>query len=581
VKIKTLLNMEVGPHASAPDTCGTKMTGLGPYLDFFVIEHLGDPSWSYSNVAFLAAVVFLSLVFRYLGQSRPPHRPFPELPMPPNPHWLLGHLRYLLWDDFQMCQREVIQKQANEYGQLGVWYGSRRGVAVFSWRDAKLVLHSEYHRSRPVPLRKHLAMFLGTRSIGNMVGREWKLHRSWIMKTLSPRVVVHYKATVELVAQKLVDSITRKHLPQPAGEWISDVEELMKMITIDVFAMVGLGVDLQCCENLLASDAAAAFGTLCEELATRLGKPFSIPNYFYSFPCERNRKHFEARTCIRQLLRNQIEERQKDDADCTRKDDLLGALLDSYRSLRKDVDGDARKQEDLDEMLSDMLMALFFAGFDTVAITMTYAIYLISIHPEVERNCLEEIESMPSAESESVYFKGVIMETLRMYPPAPIIPRTLLKPVELTGGFQAPTGTQVLIPIWLVQNIEENFPQPDQFRPDRWVRRRISHENDDDEGHQPGLWVERGEETDDVMKSGTTIPPGNRNAFFAFSGGGRSCPGQKFAMQEAVVALRCLLGGLQFTAVPSYKLTPRRQGLVQRPLGGMPMKIRRRTGVST
>lgn len=516
-----------------------------------------------SIVLFLVAT--LSVVFRKIQQRRLLRKPFPELPMPPNPHWLVGHIKNLTGGDFQKSHKEVFEKESNEFGQIGLWYGPQKGIAVTAWQDAKIVLHAEYSRTRPLPLRKHLDMFLGNRNIGNMNGREWKLHRSWILKALSPRLVAQQRVVVEQISEDLVESITRKHLQNPDDEWIADVEDLSKMITMDVFSVVGLGVDFQCCVNLAASEAASAFETLCSELAIRIGRPFSIPNYFYNYPCEPNRRHHQARTCIRLLLKKIIEDRRRDNGDRPN-NDLLGALLDAYENLQREVDGDPCKEEELEEMLSDMLMALLFAGFDTTAITLTYANYLISLHPEVERNCLEEIES--TSECDFAYFNGVIKETLRMYPPAPTVPRTLLKPVQLTGGFQVPKGTHVLIPIWLIQNSEKSFPKPHQFRPDRWVRR--SH---DENGLH--LWVQR--EESDLTSS--DIPPGNHNAFFAFSAGGRSCPGQKFAMQEAVVALRCLLKELQFTAVPDYELKPRRQGFVQRPLGGMPMNIRRRTRV--
>lgn len=69
------------------------------------------------------------------------------------------------------------------------------------------------------------------------------------------------------------------------------------------------------------------------------------------------------------------------------------------------------------------------------------------------------------------------------------------------------------------------------------------------------------------------VPPANRRAFFAFSAGGRSCPGYKFALQEAVIALSSLLRELKFTTVPGYELEPVRKGIIQRPTNGMPMFV--------
>jgi cytochrome P450 len=132
------------------------------------------------------------------------------------------------------------------------------------------------------------------------------------------------------------------------------------------------------------------------------------------------------------------------------------------------------------------------------------------------------------------------------------------KNVKLRGGFTLPAGTRVFVPIQNIQRNENYFPCPMEFRPDRWVKR-----NDEDGG-----WEER--EPGD--SSCSTIPVANRGAFLAFSAGGRSCPGQKFAMQEAVLALSILLRDLKFRSIPGCELIPVK-GLVQHPKDGMPMTI--------
>ena len=74
-----------------------------------------------------------------------------------------------------------------------------------------------------------------------------------------------------------------------------------------------------------------------------------------------------------------------------------------------------------------------------------------------------------------------------------------------------------------------------------------------------GEWVER--DVDDV--SNKDVPAANRNAFFAFSAGARSCAAQKFALQEAVLVMATLVSQLQFTVAKDYVLEPKRNGIVQ------------------
>lgn len=176
---------------------------------------------------------------------------------------------------------------------------------------------------------------------------------------------------------------------------------------------------------------------------------------------------------------------------------------------------------------------------------------------------MEEIKSVKSTANveELVYTKAVIMEALRLHPAATRTNRVLAKPIELSGGFVAPVGTRIFIPIYSIMRDEKNFPQPDEFRPDRWAAQDSANT----------CWVER-EEGDGLG----TIEAGNKKAFLAFSSGGRNCVGQRFAMQEAVIVLATLLKGLKVSPVPGYVLETTDKDLILKPANGMPLKIEAR-----
>lgn len=157
-----------------------------------------------------------------------------------------------------------------------------------------------------------------------------------------------------------------------------------------------------------------------------------------------------------------------------------------------------------------------------------------------------------------VYCGGVIQEALRMYPPAFVVSRKVTKPIQLSNGFILPEDTFVLIPIYMIQHDPKHFERPEEFHPERWVKR---------EGN---VWV--GRDQTDVESS--DIAPGNRDAIFAFSGGARSCAAIKFATQEATLVLASLVKELKFApAVPGYVPEPTRRGIVQSPKDGMLMSI--------
>jgi cytochrome P450 len=488
-------------------------------------------------------------------------RPIEKLPMPPGCHWFYGHLPRLRGTrggeggDFEVMMKQTMTDYANENGQTGFWVGNRRCVSVLKWEDARTVLHAEYQRTQVSFIRKHLNMFLGKRNIGVMRGSEWKFHRAVIRKAFSPTTIRNSKPAIEQVTISLIVSLKRKHLQMSSSVVTLDVESLMKMIALDVFGKTSLSQDFKCCEQLQLSQVAEAFEVLCTELTKRVRNPLSISNFFYSIPVERNRQHYKARTFLRSLLADLIKHERADRKG--EKSSLLSLIIESYHALKMEASGDQAKEADLDQTLSDTMMTFLFAGYDTTSITLTYALYLVSQFPDVESACLEEIQSAPD---DFVYCKGVVLETLRLYPPGTITPRTLQKAVALSGDVVVPEGSNVIIPIWLIQRDARNFPEPTQFRPDRWVRK------------EGDAWVDR-VETD---LSSSDIAPGNYKALLAFSDGARNCPGRKFAMQEAIVALAGLLKDLEFRTVPGYKMTPERSGVVQRPKGGLPMHIRQR-----
>lgn len=200
----------------------------------------------------------------------------------------------------------------------------------------------------------------------------------------------------------------------------------------------------------------------------------------------------------------------------------------------------------------------------------------MALHPEIEATCLEEIQSVFGNKSDDMiieefqdvnqlhYTRAVILETLRLYPPAPMTTRTSEKSMELHGHVFA-KGTAMFVPIWSIQRDARNFPRPTKVRPDRWVRRCDSGSG----------WEERPQDDDNNDTSNSnSVPPANTDAFCVFAAGARNCVGRKLAMQEAVTLLALLLRKLQFQLIDeTYRVQPTLTSVVQQPAEGLPMII--------
>lgn len=197
--------------------------------------------------------------------------------------------------------------------------------------------------------------------------------------------------------------------------------------------------------------------------------------------------------------------------------------------------------------------------------TLTFALFLLAQNPEVQEHLAEELQAVKNTENveDLVYCKAVIWETLRLFPAGVRTNRVLAKPVQLSGGFVAPEGCRINIPIWSIHRDEKYFPRPEEFLPARWVKR------DDEKKH----WVER--DVGEELSSEDDIAAGDHKAMIAFSAGGRNCVGQKFAIQEAIIVLATLVKGLKFSPVADYKLELK-QEVVLKPVNGMPLKVEAR-----
>ncbi|BAZ21969.1 cytochrome P450 [Kalymmatonema gypsitolerans NIES-4073] len=211
---------------------------------------------------------------------------------------------------------------------------------------------------------------------------------------------------------------------------------------------------------------------------------------------------------IDQLLYSEIQERRQSmDYERT---DILTLLL-----MARDEDG----QPMTDVELRDQLMTLLFAGHDTTASTLTSALHSIHYHPQVKSKLESEIDTIgidtdPNLASKLPYLNAVCQETLRLYPViAHTNPRHLKAPLEIMG-YQFDRGTTLIVLSYLTHQREDLYPQPRQFKPERFLERQFAPYE-----------------------------------YLPFGGGHRGCIGMAFALFEMKLVLATILSGWQLALV--------------------------------
>ena len=207
---------------------------------------------------------------------------------------------------------------------------------------------------------------------------------------------------------------------------------------------------------------------------------------------------------------------------------------------------DENGQPMTNQELRDELMTLLFAGHETTATALTWAFYWIHSLPSVRQKLLQELDSLgenpdPMEIFRLPYLSAVCQETLRIYPVAMLtFPRVVNSPVELMGH-QLEPGTVVIGSIYLTHHREDLYPEPLQFKPERFLERQFS----------PYEYV-------------------------PFGGGSRRCIGMALAQLEMKLVLAHILRDFDLALAEKKPVPAKRRGVTLGPAGGVPMVMGRR-----
>ncbi len=212
---------------------------------------------------------------------------------------------------------------------------------------------------------------------------------------------------------------------------------------------------------------------------------------------ERNRDFRAALDPVDALLFEEIRARREDPALAGR-DDILSLLLQARHE-----DGEAMS----DHELRDELMTLLVAGHETTATSLAWALERLLRHPEALDRLRDEV-----AAGEDAYLDAAIKETLRLRPVLPIVVRRLAEPLVI-GGWALPGGVAVAPCIYLMHRREDLYPEPERFRPERFLER-----------------------------------PAGTYTWIPFGGGVRRCLGASFALFEMKTVLSAVVARARLLA---------------------------------
>lgn len=431
-----------------------------------------------------------------------------------------------------------IERVTREHGDaVGLTLAREKVVLVSSPELARAVLSDESDCFQ----KDGTAFFPGSSLAGNGLlvsdGETWARQRRLSNPAFRRAAVETYARCMIEVGEKLVRTEWSRRGERDAYADFNDA-------TLEIVARALFGTDVV---GSRANRINAAIKDAFEFFGRRAATGMVIPEWLPTFD---NVRYNEAVRRLDDEVYAIIAKRRQaiKDGESSGDADLLDRLLRAT-----DEEDDASTPSGMtDKALRDELMTLMVAGQETSAILLSWACALIAERPDVSDKIAAEVRKVLSAKpphssleasdfSKLQYTEAVILETLRIRPPAYMVGRCASKDVQLRDGLMIRKGTTVLIAPYIIQRDPKYWNDPTQFKPERWL--------------VPSPFSD-GTLARDALKN-----LGPNDAYFPFGGGPRVCIGTGFAMMESVLLLGLICESCEMR-LPPMTSAPRPKALI-------------------
>ena len=412
---------------------------------------------------------------------------------------------------------EFLLKCQNEYGDIvSLSIGSAK---VYLFNHPRLI--EEVLSKQNQNCIKDLSYRVLSDVLGNGLllshGDTWKHHRRLMQSAFNSHCLANYADGVVANTDLMLKN-------WQIGE-IRDVHQEMSLLTVKVIMQTMFGVNAR----ETAAEVTKALDTIMLQYFHQAEMLYLLPTWL---PTLLNWQAYQAKKRLNKIVDAIVEQRRQ----LTQKD-----LLSTMLTTRDEAGNRLSNQE-----LRDEVITLLIAGHETTANALTWTLMLLAQNPAAEAKLMAEIQSVLADRPPTIndlprlpYTEMVLKESMRLYPPAWILGRELIRDCTI-GNHDFSRGTVIYLSQWVMHRDARFFDHPEQFTPERWA--------DDKEQHLP------------------------RCAYFPFGAGARVCIGKAFSMMEATIILAMVIQKFRLTLVSedSIELLP---SLTLRPKQGIKMAI--------
>lgn len=416
-----------------------------------------------------------------------------EAPPGPNGYPLLGNSLDIARRPFEFSA------ELGKYGDVVSYRAAGRRLISIRRPDLiEQVLVGEFGRFERF-LHTETGFDFATEGILFVQGEQWKRQRQIMQPAFTMDRIRSYADTMAEETATLVDSWSD-------GQEVA-LNESFSALTLRILTRTLFDLDVSGYDDVLSRGM--------DEVNRRASPSRSLtvllPDWI---PTPASRRYDQAMADCREKMDELIDERRAAEGE---REDLLSILLTAADEGETDLS---------EAEIRDNLLTFLFAGHETTSLALTYTLMCLADHPDVAAKLRREVDAVSDGQRVTVedvsrleYVEAVIKESMRLYPPAYILFRSVLEDTRM-DGYLVPEGAVLSIPITAIHTDPRYWDRPETFDPDRWM-----------DGGGGGGGEANGEGGGDRPEY----------AYLPFGGGPRHCIGMRFAMLEMKLIVPTIL----------------------------------------
>ncbi|KAH8394682.1 hypothetical protein KR222_001678, partial [Zaprionus bogoriensis] len=401
----------------------------------------------------------------------------------------------------------------------------------------------QFHNERDDPLTGHLF---------NLDGKRWREMRQKLSPTFTSGKMKFMFPTVIKVSEEFM-KVMFEEIPAKSGGAIIEIKDLMARFTTDVIGTCAFGIECNTLRNPNTD-----FRKMGSKVFTDLRHGAILTIFQISFPKLARKLRMRMTTDdVHEFFMGLVEETiAYREREKIKRNDFMEMLIELKQKGSFTMDnGEVVKGLDIGELAAQVFV-FFLAGFETSSSTMSYSLYELAQHTDIQERLREEIESVLQEHDgkltyESIkamrYLDQIISETLRLYTIVPLLERKALNDYVIPDhpNLVIENGTQIIIPAAAYHRDEDFYPDPEKFDPDRFSPEQVA-----------------------ARDSVEWLP---------FGDGPRNCVGMRFGQMQTRIGLAQLIRNFRFTVCEKTEipLVYNPKSFVLGTIGGIYLRLER------